>query len=83
VASLHKKEAPVIIDYSSPNIAKPLGVHHILSTMIGQVIGNFYVHAGIPVVRWNYLGDSGGVDGEAHGGEYRVGDRVRDRENGK
>src|SRR3990167_4930889 len=54
-----RKEAPVIIDYSSPNIAKPLGIHHILSTVIGQTLGNLYVHAGYPVVRWNYIGDWG------------------------
>jgi arginyl-tRNA synthetase len=31
-----KKSAPVIIEYSQPNIAKPLGVHHLLSTIIGR-----------------------------------------------
>ena len=56
---LHCDRAPVIIDYSSPNIAKPLGIHHILSTIIGQTLGNLYVHAGYPVVRWNYIGDWG------------------------
>ncbi len=54
-----KSEKPVIIDYSSPNIAKPLGIHHILSTVIGQTIVNMYDHAGYNVVRWNYLGDWG------------------------
>lgn len=61
--SLHpspkRKEAPVIVDYSSPNIAKPLGIHHILSTVIGQTVTNMYEHAGTPVIRWNYLGDWG------------------------
>jgi arginyl-tRNA synthetase len=54
-----KNEAPIIIDYSSPNIAKPLGIHHILSTTIGQVIANVYEHEGYKVVKWNYLGDWG------------------------
>lgn len=58
-AVTRKKEAPVIVEYCSLNIAKPLGVHHILTTMIGQVIANLYAHAGTPVVRWNYLGDWG------------------------
>ncbi len=53
------KSAPVIIDYSQPNIAKPLGVHHILSTVNGQAIANMYAHTGYDVVRWNYLGDWG------------------------
>ena len=53
------KEAPVIIDYSQPNIAKPLGVHHLLSTLVGQAVSNMYEHLGYSVVRWNYLGDWG------------------------
>ncbi len=53
------KEAPVIVEYCSLNIAKPLGIHHILTTMIGQVLANVYEHTGVPVVRWNYLGDWG------------------------
>jgi len=50
---------PIIIDYSQPNIAKPLGIHHILSTVIGQTLGNLYEHNGNTVVRWNYMGDWG------------------------
>lgn len=56
---INKKDAPVIVDYSAPNIAKPLGIHHILSTVIGQTVVNLHAHAGTPVVRWNYLGDWG------------------------
>lgn len=52
-------EAPVIVEYSQPNIAKPLGIHHILSTVIGQAIVNFYKHSGFNVLSWNYLGDWG------------------------
>ena len=58
-AKIRKKEAPVVIDYSAPNIAKPLGIHHILSTVVGQTISNLYVHGGYNVIRWNYLGDWG------------------------
>ncbi len=54
-----KKDAPIVVDYSSPNIAKPLGIHHILSTIIGQSVVNLYAHAGTKMVRWNYLGDWG------------------------
>jgi arginyl-tRNA synthetase len=54
-----KKDAPVIVEYSQPNIAKPLAIHHILSTMIGESISRLYEHAGLPVLRWNYLGDWG------------------------
>lgn len=52
-------EASVIIEYSDPNIAKPMGIHHILSTVIGQCIVNLYRHAGYHVVAWNYIGDWG------------------------
>ncbi len=54
-----REEAPVIVEYSQPNIAKPLGIHHILTTTIGQAIANLYEHAGYPVIRWNYMGDWG------------------------
>ncbi len=32
-AKQERKEAPVIIEFSQPNIAKPLGVHHIIGTV--------------------------------------------------
>ncbi len=56
---IRKKEAPVIVEYSSPNIAKPLGIHHILSTSIGQAIANLYQHGGFKVIHWNYIADWG------------------------
>lgn len=52
-------EAPVIIEYSGPNIAKPLGIHHISGAVVGQAVSNLYTHGGYPVIRWNYLGDWG------------------------
>lgn len=54
-----EKEAPVIVEYSQPNIAKPLAIHHIIGTVLGQAVSNLYEHAGYPVLRWNYLGDWG------------------------
>ncbi len=52
-------KAPVIVEYSQPNIAKPLGIHHIIGTVVGQAVSNLYEHAGENVIRWNYLGDWG------------------------
>lgn len=49
----------VVIDYSSPNIAKPLGVHHIRSTMIGAALSRLYNACGWDVVTVNHLGDWG------------------------
>lgn len=54
-----KNEKPVIIEGSDPNIAKPLGIHHILPTIIGQCLTNLYRHAGYTVIQWNYIGDWG------------------------
>lgn len=54
-----KDEAPVIIEGSDPNIAKPLGIHHILAAVIGQCLVNIHRHAGYNVISWNYIGDWG------------------------
>lgn len=57
--STKRNEQPVIVEYSQPNIAKPLGIHHIIGTVLGQAISNMYEHTGYPVLRWNYIGDWG------------------------
>ncbi|MBP9774147.1 MAG: arginine--tRNA ligase [Candidatus Peribacteraceae bacterium] len=57
--SIRKKEKPVIVEYSQPNIAKPLGVHHLLTTIIGQVITNLYRYSGYNTIAINHLGDWG------------------------
>ncbi len=49
----------VVIDFSSPNIAKPLGVHHIRSTMIGAALARLYEACGWKVEKVNHLGDWG------------------------
>lgn len=58
-AKVREGEGSVIVDYSQPNIAKPLGIHHILTTMIGQAIVNIHRHLGYSVVALNYIGDWG------------------------
>ena len=49
----------VVIDYSSPNIAKPFGVGHLRSTVIGNALYRIHNHLGYRVVRINHLGDWG------------------------
>jgi arginyl-tRNA synthetase len=49
----------VVMDYSSPNIAKPLGFHHLRSTMIGNAIARIHRAVGYEVMGINYLGDWG------------------------
>lgn len=49
----------IVIDYSAPNIAKPFGVGHLRSTVIGNAIKNIYKKLGYNVIGINYLGDCG------------------------
>lgn len=48
-----------VIDYSSPNIAKPIGFHHIRTTVLGHALANLHRHLGWRVEGINYLGDWG------------------------
>lgn len=49
----------VVIEYSSPNIAKPFGVGHLRSTVIGEALKNICIKTGYNVYTINYLGDYG------------------------
>lgn len=49
----------VIVEFSSPNIAKPFGIGHLRSTIIGNSISNILEFTGHRVTRINYLGDWG------------------------
>ena len=49
----------VIVEFSSPNIAKPFHIGHIRSTVIGNSINKIYSAMGYNVVRINHLGDYG------------------------
>ena len=53
------KGKTVVVDFSSPNIAKPFHIGHIRSTVIGNAICNLYRTLGYNVVGVNHLGDYG------------------------
>lgn len=49
----------VIIEYSSPNIAKPFSIGHLRSTVIGDTLRRIYSNFNYKVIGINYLGDYG------------------------
>ena len=49
----------VIIEYSSPNAAKPMSVGHLRSTIIGEALKKLYESQGYTVVGINHFGDFG------------------------
>jgi len=53
------KGKTIVIDYSSPNVAKPFHIGHLRSTVIGQSIKNLHKFCGYECVGVNHLGDWG------------------------
>jgi len=54
-----EKPRRVVIDYSSPNIAKQMHVGHLRSTIIGDVFARVLGFEGYEVIRQNHVGDWG------------------------
>ena len=53
------KDKTIVIDFSSPNIAKPFHIGHIRTTVIGNALYKIYDSQGYNTVRINHLGDYG------------------------
>ena len=53
------KRKTVVIDYSAPNIGKPMGAGHLRSTIIGRAIYNLHTFFGWNVIGDNHIGDWG------------------------
>ena len=49
----------VIVEFSSPNIAKPFHVGHAFTTILGNSLSKIYAKLGYKVVKMNHLGDYG------------------------
>ena len=58
-ASGEGKGRVVVLDYSSTNVAKPMHVGHLRSTIIGQSVRNILEFQGYKTIGVNYLGDWG------------------------
>ncbi|MFO7969450.1 MAG: arginine--tRNA ligase [Candidatus Izemoplasmatales bacterium] len=71
----------VVIDYSSPNIAKPFSVGHLRSTVIGHAIGNILEKLSYKVVRINHLGDFGTQFGKIIYAYLNFGDKEKVKKN--
>lgn len=63
----------IIVEYSSPNIAKPFHIGHLRTTVIGRALYNIYKFLGYNVVGINHLGDWGTQFGKMIEGYKRWG----------
>ena len=71
----------IVIDYSSPNIAKPFHIGHLRSTVIGGALYNIYKYLGYNVIGINHLGDYGTQFGKLIEGYKRWGKEYNIDEN--
>ena len=53
------KGKTVLVEFSSPNIAKPFHIGHLFSTALGNSLERIYKHLGYNTVKLNHLGDWG------------------------
>ncbi|QAY68600.1 arginine--tRNA ligase [Paenibacillus protaetiae] len=67
----------IVIDLSSPNIAKPFGIGHLRSTMIGNAVANLLEQTGAETVRVNHIGDWGTQFGKMIAAYLRWADESR------
>ncbi len=75
-----EKRETIVIEYSSPNIAKPLGIHHLRSTIIGQALVNILRFIGHRVISLSFPGDWGTQFGLLIAAFKRWGDKKKLKE---
>ncbi|MCZ6602083.1 MAG: arginine--tRNA ligase [Planctomycetota bacterium] len=68
------KGKTILLDYSHPNIAKPFGIGHLRSTVIGAALRNIFEALGYRTVSINHLGDWGTQFGKMIAAYRRWGD---------
>ena len=64
----------VLLDYSSPNIAKPFHIGHLFSTALGNSLAKIYKYLGYDVQSLNHIGDWGTQFGKLICAYHRWGD---------
>ena len=69
------QERTVIVEYSSPNIAKPFHIGHIRTTVIGNSLYKIYKFLGFNTISINHLGDYGTQFGMLISAYKKWGDR--------
>ncbi|MGR3766560.1 arginine--tRNA ligase [Rossellomorea sp. NS-SX7] len=75
------KGKTIVLDMSSPNIAKPFSMGHLRSTVIGNAIANIAETCGYETVRINYIGDWGTQFGKLITAFKKWGDEEKVKEN--
>ena len=65
----------VLVEYSSPNIAKPFHIGHLFSTALGNSLERIYRQLGYKTVKLNHLGDWGTQFGKLICAYKRWGDK--------
>lgn len=75
------KEKTVLVEYSSPNIAKPFHIGHLRTTLIGRALYNMYKYLGYNTISINHLGDYGTQFGKMIEGYKRWGHEYNIEEN--
>ena len=71
------KGKKILVEYSSPNIAKPFGIGHLRSTIIGNSIANIAEFNGFKTIRMNYPGDWGTQFGKLMLGYKKFGNSAK------
>lgn len=66
----------VLIEYSSPNVAKELHIGHFRNTILGQALNNIYQATGHKVISVNHLGDWGSQFGRVAWGFQQYGNEA-------
>ena len=74
-------EKNIIVEYSSPNIAKPFHIGHFRNTVIGRALYNMYKFLGYNTIGINHLGDWGTQFGKLIEGYKRFGAEYNLEEN--